>query len=932
MSLFVYPQTSGSGNVVGPGSSTDNAVVRFDGTTGKLLQNSTVIVDDSGNVSGAANIAATSATISGLTVSTAVVTDGSKNLASSTTTSTELGYVHGVTSALQTQLNAKQPLDSTLTALAAYNTNGLLAQTAADTFAGRTITGTANQVSVSNGDGVAGNPTLSTPQNIHSGASPTFVTTVLSGLTASTAVVADASKNLVSSATTSTELGYVSGVTSAIQTQLNGKQATGNYITALTGDVTASGAGSAAATIANGVVTNAKMANVSTATFKGRTTAGTGSPEDLTVTQATALLNVVVGDSGSGGTKGLVPAAGSGDAAAGKYLGAGGTFSVPPGTGLTALTGDVTASGSGSQAATLATVNSNVGSFGSSTSIPNFTVNGKGLITAAGGNSVIAPASTLSGTVLNSTVVSSSLTSVGTIASGVWNGTTIAVANGGTAVTSVTTAPAATAFAGWDANKNLSANNHIEGYATTATGAGTTTLVVGDKALQYFTGSTTQTVVLPVTSTLVLGHQFIIVNNSTGVVTVQSSGANAIQAMVANSSATFTCILTSGTTAASWSIAYVPSFLSTNTASTAVARDGSGNFSAATITAALTGTASGNTTYTANNHGIVVSGAANAMTVVAPNSSTAFPLISGGASADPAWAKLSEAGGGTNQTAYTTGDVLYASGTNTLAKLAIGSTNNILTVSGGVPAWAAAPASAPVVTVVTKSANYTAVANDYVLGSASGAWTLTLPTAVGISGQSITLKRTDNAPTNIITINTTSAQTIDGASSVHAITQYEVWKFVSDGANWSTAEHRATTPWNNSLSFTPNSFGTTTNNFWTRRMGDSLEVQGWFTSGTTTAATASLTLPVTIDSAKLPNSSGGTLLTLYANTNGAGTVAANGVLNTVFYDGSDTAKVYLGYQVQNSPQSYLKNNASLFAVSGNILSFHFTIPVSGWEA
>lgn len=54
-----------------------------------------------------------------------------------------------------------QPLDATLTALAAYNTNGMLAQTAADTFTGRTITGTANQVSVSNGNGVSGNPTLS---------------------------------------------------------------------------------------------------------------------------------------------------------------------------------------------------------------------------------------------------------------------------------------------------------------------------------------------------------------------------------------------------------------------------------------------------------------------------------------------------------------------------------------------------------------------------------------------------------------------------------------------------------------------------------------------------------------------------------------------------------------------------------------------------
>ncbi len=85
--------------------------------------------------------------------------------------------------------------------------------------------------------------------------------------------------------------------------------------------------------------------------------------------------------------------------------------------------GNVTAIG------TLATVNANVGSFGSSTSIPTFTVNSKGLITAASGNVVIAPAGTLTGTTLNATVVTSSLTSVGTITSGVWNGTAIANAN-----------------------------------------------------------------------------------------------------------------------------------------------------------------------------------------------------------------------------------------------------------------------------------------------------------------------------------------------------------------------------------------------------------------------------------------------------------------------------------------------------------------------
>jgi hypothetical protein len=74
-------------------------------------------------------------------------------------------------------------------------------------------------------------------------------------------------------------------------------------------------------------------------------------------------------------------------------------------------------------AGTLATVNGNVGSFGSSTSIPSFTVNAKGLVTAASGNVVIAPAGTLTGTTLASNVTASSLTSAagGTFNTGAFN-------------------------------------------------------------------------------------------------------------------------------------------------------------------------------------------------------------------------------------------------------------------------------------------------------------------------------------------------------------------------------------------------------------------------------------------------------------------------------------------------------------------------------
>lgn len=108
---------------------------------------------------------------------------------------------------------------------------------------------------------------------------------------------------------------------------------------------------------------------------------------------------------------------------------------------------------------------------------------------------------------------------------------------------------------------NMPFNNVLEGYTTTVTAAGTTTLTVTSTRTQYFTGVTTQTVVLPVTSTLVLGQEFEIVNLSSGALTVNSSGGNLVATVAASSSARIQCILTSGTSAASWNAilsAYLP--------------------------------------------------------------------------------------------------------------------------------------------------------------------------------------------------------------------------------------------------------------------------------------------------------------------------------------------------------------------------------------
>lgn len=90
-----------------------------------------------------------------------------------------------------------------------------------------------------------------------------------------------------------------------------------------TGDVTSSGDG--ATTIAPDAVTNAKLANMATGTIKGRASAGTGDPEDLTAAQATALL-----DTFTSSAKGLVPASGGGTT---NFLRADGTWVAPPGGG-----------------------------------------------------------------------------------------------------------------------------------------------------------------------------------------------------------------------------------------------------------------------------------------------------------------------------------------------------------------------------------------------------------------------------------------------------------------------------------------------------------------------------------------------------------------------------------------------------------------------
>lgn len=188
-----------------------------------------------------------------------------------------------------------------------------------------------------------------------------------------------------------------------------------------------------------------------------------------------------------------------------------GQINAATGAAITALIGDGTATGPGSVAFTLATVNGNIGSFGSSTSIPSFTVNAKGLITAAGSNAVIAPAGTLSGTTLNSTVVNSSLTSVGTLTS-LAISTPLPISSGGTGSSTQN-------FMDLTTNQTAAGNKTFSGQ-TSVTNTSTTAFVVGGDILIVDAVNDSVGIGIAPTSTAVLD----VVNDSGATKAIQATG------------------------------------------------------------------------------------------------------------------------------------------------------------------------------------------------------------------------------------------------------------------------------------------------------------------------------------------------------------------------------------------------------------------------
>lgn len=145
---------------------------------------------------------------------------------------------------------------------------------------------------------------------------------------------------------------------------------------------------------------------------------------------------------------------------------------------------------------------------------------------------------------------------------------------------------------------------------------------------------------------------------------------------------------------------------------------------------------------------------------------------------------LSYANGGTDQTFYATGDILYASAPNVLAKRPIGTTGQVLTVSSGVPTWVS-PSGTGITNVAT--ATYTVLSTDNIVQLNNiAARTVTLPLATAMTvGKIYWIKDAAfTAGTAAITVNVTGADTFEGGStSVTMNINGVAVGFYSDGVN-----------------------------------------------------------------------------------------------------------------------------------------------------
>lgn len=495
------------------------------------------------------------------------------------------------------------------------------------------------------------------------------------------AAITDGSGFLSASPTTATQLGYLSTTTSNVQTQLNTKQATGNYVTGLTGDVLATGPGTIASTVAfvggqtaSAVSSAAVAANAATnsntaSTIVKRDGSGNFSAGIITATvsgSAVSFTGSLAGDV-TGNQGSTVVALVGGQMAANV---AAGSVIANSATNLNTASTVVKRDGSGNFTAGTITGSLN-GNASTSTNSTNFTGSLSGDVTGTQGSTAVAfvggssAVSIASGAAVGNAATSTNMPSTAVLrdSSGNFSAGTIAATLSGNA----TTATTATSFSG-----------ALAGDVTGTQGSTAVALVGGQSAANVASGSLLANAATAGAVAATIVKRDASANFSAGTITANLTG-NA-----SGSAASFTgplvgdvtgtqgatvVSLVGGQTASAVSSAAVTvqNATNSNTPSTLVKRDGSGNFSAGTVTAALSGNATSATT--------------------AVNVTGTVAIANGGTNAVTSQSAIN------NISQLTTkGDIEAFDGTNT-TRFGIGTNSQVLTASSGAVtglAWAPA--------------------------------------------------------------------------------------------------------------------------------------------------------------------------------------------------------------------------------------------------
>ena len=264
-------------------------------------------------------------------------------------------------------------------------------------------------------------------------------------------------------------------------------------------------------------------------------------------------------------------------------------------------------------------------------------------------------------------------------------------------------------------------------------------------------------------------------------------------------------------------------------------------------------------------------------------------------------------------------------------------TGALVNNGSGTLAWSSGSGVMGNVTTVSTS-TYAVLTTDGYLVCTGASATLTLPTAVGVKGKEYSIKHAGTSFTNLYTIATTSSQTIGNIAGGSYVlwTNQESLTIYSDGSNWQIKTHLTETGPN---AYTPSvtGVGTATGvSFFWERHGSLMRVYGALTSGTTTAALATIPLP----------SGANILSTNLAIT--ANTTSASGAMvgiaklaavqtaatqaNVVTAPGTSTAQVYVASGSTTS--QFIPENGSATGtvfVSGSITQIDFTVPISGFQ-